>query len=56
MSKGKRTLEKIREQERIRRKRYYEKNKEKVKKENRERYHRKKLDTNLPEMQERTNI
>ena len=47
MSKGKRTLEKIREQERIRRKRYYEKHKEQVKKENRERYHRKKLGENV---------
>lgn len=53
MSKSKRTLEKIREQERIRRKRYYEKHKEKVKKDNRERYHRKKLETELPEVQER---
>ena len=40
-------MEKIREQERLRRKRYYEKHKEKVKKENRERYHRKKLDTSV---------
>lgn len=51
MSKNKRTLEKIREQERIRRKRYYEKHKEKVKKENRERYHRKKVGENLSNMQ-----
>ena len=53
MSKSKRTLEKIREQERIRRKRYYEKHKEKVKKDNRERYHRKKLETELSEVQKR---
>jgi hypothetical protein len=56
MSKNKRTLEKIREQERIRRKRYYEKHKEKVKKDNRERYHRKKLDKELSEVQERIDI
>jgi len=48
MSKDERTLEKIREQERIRRKRYYEKHKERVKQENRERYHQKKLDKKLP--------
>lgn len=54
MSKPPRTLEKIREQERIRRKRYYEKHKEKVKKDNRERYHRKKLDKKLPEVQKET--
>jgi hypothetical protein len=56
MSKNKRTLEKIREQERIRRKRYYEKHKEKVRKDNKERYHRKKLDKELPEVQEGTDV
>ena len=56
MSDNNRTLEKIREQDRVRRKRYYEKHKESVKKSNRERYHRKKLDKELPEVQEGTNI
>jgi hypothetical protein len=56
MGKSKRTLEKIREQERIRRKRYYENHKEKVKKDNKERYHRKKLEKELPEVPEDTDI
>jgi hypothetical protein len=56
MSNDTRTLEKIREQERIRRKRYYETHKEKVKNENKERYHRKKLDKKLSEVSEGTDI
>ena len=56
MSDNNRTLEKIREQDRVRRKRYYEKHKESVKKDNRERYHRKKLEKELPEVQEGTDL
>jgi hypothetical protein len=44
------TLEKVREQARLRAKRYYEKHKEQVKKENRERYHRDKVDKKLPDV------
>jgi hypothetical protein len=50
------TVEKIREQNRERSRRHYEKHKEAVKKDNRERYHRKKLDKELLEVQEGTNI
>jgi hypothetical protein len=50
------TVEKIREQTRERNRRHYEKHKEKVKKDNRERYHRKTLDKELPEVQDGTNI
>lgn len=58
MSDDTRTLEKIREQERARRKRYYEKHKEKVKRDNRERYHRKKnpVDKELSEVSEGTDL
>jgi len=42
------TIEHVREQNRLRRKKYYENNKEKVKQENRDRYHKNKLDKKMP--------
>jgi hypothetical protein len=50
------TVEKIREQNRNRNKRHYERNKEIVKRKVRERYHRKKLDKELPEVSEGTDL
>lgn len=50
------TVEKIREQNRNRNKRHYERNKELVKRKVRERYNRKKLDKELPEVSEGTDL
>ncbi len=45
-----RTMEEKREQARIRRQRYYEKHKERVREENRIRYHRNKVDKKLSDV------
>lgn len=50
------TVEKIREQNRIRNKRHYERNKELVKRKARERYHRKKLDKDLSDLQQSSEV
>ncbi len=51
-----RTIKKIRDQEKIRSKKYYERHREEVKKRNLERYHRNKIDKKLSKVHRGDNI